>query len=154
MNTVYIYWTSTALQVLLNIQGDTIMAEDIFDLEDKRRLELGLVIRERIALDLTKDGKLPADTSSREFLLRAIEGMDGVILKKAKIKTEDKLQEAQGQISNNIAELLRRVSNVKADATVLDKPFLDNDIQVDNTVPGETIIGVNSEIVKTEFFKG
>ncbi len=154
MNTVYIYWTSTALQVLLNIQGDTIMAEDIFDLEDKRRLELGLVIRERIAVELTKDGKLPADTSSREFLLRAIEGMDGVILKKAKIKTEDKLQEAQGQISNNIAELLRRVSNVKADATVLDKPFLDNDIQVDNTVPGETIIGVNSEIVKTEFFKG
>ena len=130
------------------------MAEDIFDLEDKRRLELGLVIRERIAVELTKDGKLPADTSSREFLLRAIEGMDGVILKKAKIKTEDKLQEAQGQISNNIAELLRRVSNVKADATVLDKPFLDNDIQVDNTVPGETIIGVNSEIVKTEFFKG
>ena len=130
------------------------MAEDIFDLEDKRRLELGLVIRERIAVELTKDGKLPADTSSREFLLRAIEGMDGVILKKAKIKTEDKLQEAQGQISNNIAELLRRISNVKADATVLDKPFLDNDIQVDNTVPGETTIGVNSEIVKTEFFKG
>lgn len=154
MNTVYIYWTSTALQVLLNIQGDTIMAEDIFDLEDKRRLELGLVIRERIALDLTKDGKLPADTSSREFLLRAIEGMDGVILKKAKIKTEDKLQEAQGQISNNIAELLRRVSNVKADATVLEKPFLDNDVQVDNTVPGETTIGVSSEIIKTEFFKG
>ncbi len=130
------------------------MAEDIFDLDDKRRLELGLVIREKIAIELTKDGKLPADTSSREFLLRAIEGMDGVILKKAKIKTEDKLQEAQGQISNNIAELLRRVSNVKADATVLEKPFLDNDVQVDNTVPGETTIGVSSEIVKTEFFKG
>lgn len=130
------------------------MAEDIFDLEDKRRLELGLEIRERIARDLTKDGKLPMDTSSREFLLRAIEGMDGVILKKAKIKTEDKLQEAQGQISNNIAELLRRVSNVKADATVLDKPFLDSNVQVENTVPGETTIGVSSEIVKTEFFKG
>lgn len=130
------------------------MAEDIFDLEDKRRLELGLEIRERIARDLTKDGKLPMDTSSREFLLRAIEGMDGVILKKAKIKTEDKLQEAQGQISNNIAELLRRVSNVKADATVLDKPFLESNVQVENTVPGETTIGVSSEIVKTEFFKG
>ncbi len=130
------------------------MAEDIFDIEDKRRLELGLVIRERIAIELTKDGKLPADTSSREFLLRAIEGMDGVILKKAKIKTEDKLQEAQGQISNNIAELLRRVTNVKADATVLDKPFLDNNITVDDVVIGETTIGVNSEVIKTEFFKG
>jgi hypothetical protein len=33
------------------------MAEDMFDLDDRRRLELGLNIRERIAVELTKDGK-------------------------------------------------------------------------------------------------
>lgn len=61
------------------------------------------------------------DTSSREFLLRAIEGMDGVILKKAKIKTEDKLQEAQAHAANNIAELLRRVSAKSANSEALEK---------------------------------
>lgn len=130
------------------------MAEELFDLEDRRRIELGLRIRENIATELTKDGKLPADTSSREFLLRAIEGMDSVILKKVKIKSEDKLQEAQNQISNNIAELLKRVTNVKADATVLEKPFLDSSVTATDIVPGETSIGVNSETVRTEFFKG
>ena len=129
------------------------MADDLFELDDKRRLELGLATRERIVVELTKDGKLPGDTSSREFLLRAIEGMDSVILKKAKIKTEDKLQEAQGAISNNIAELLKRVTNVTANAKVLDKPFLDSDITVDDIVHGETTIGVNSENIKNEFFK-
>ncbi len=129
------------------------MAEDMFDLDDRRRLELGLNIRERIAVELTKDGKLPMDTSSREFLLRAIEGMDGVILKKAKIKTEDKLQEAQAHAANNIAELLRRVSAKSANSEALEKPFLDNSITVDDVVAGETHIGVNSETVKAEFFK-
>ena len=133
---------------------ESTMAEDMFDLDDRRRLELGLNIRERIAVELTKDGKLPMDTSSREFLLRAIEGMDGVILKKAKIKTEDKLQEAQAHAANNIAELLRRVSTKSANSEALEKPFLDNSITVDDVVAGETHIGVNSETVKAEFFKG
>ena len=132
---------------------ETAMAEDMFDLDDRRRLELGLNIRERIAVELTKDGKLPMDTSSREFLLRAIEGMDGVILKKAKIKTEDKLQEAQAHAANNIAELLRRVSAKSANSEALEKPFLDNSVTVDDVVVGETHIGVYSETVKAEFFK-
>lgn len=126
------------------------MSADIFELEDRRRIELGLATRERIVIELTKDGKLPADTSSREFLLRAIEGMDGTIMKRAKIKSEDKLQEANSQISNNIAELLKCVNNTKNQAGVNADPVLDKSIKVDNPVEGETFIGVNSETVKQE----
>jgi hypothetical protein len=96
-----------------------------------------------------RDGRFCTDID----MLRAFEGMDGVILKKAKIKTEDKLQEAQAHAANNIAELLRRVSAKSANSEALEKPFLDNSITVDDVVAGETHIGVNSETVKAEFFK-
>jgi DNA primase catalytic subunit len=127
------------------------MAEDIFELEDKRRLELGLKVRENIIIELTKNNNLPTDTSSREFLLRAIEGMDETILKKVKIKSEDKLQEAQNQVANNIAELLKKVSNSKQQKATIVNPYLDDDIVVTDPVEGETYIGVDSEKVKNEF---
>lgn len=126
------------------------MSDDIFDLDDKRRLNLGLAVRENIVHELTKGGELPRDTSGREFLLRAIEGMDDTIFKKAKIKTEDKLQEAQQQIAGNIAELLKRVSNNKASSPVTENPKLGSDIQVENPVDGETHVGVNSEEVRKQ----
>lgn len=129
------------------------MSTDIFELEDKRRLELGLSVRERVITSLTSNGQLPTDTSSREFLLRAIEGMDETILKKVKIKSEDKLQESQAQISGNIAELLKRVSTAKATSAVCDNPKLDKSIVVTDIVPGETYIGIDTEIVRSDFNK-
>lgn len=123
---------------------------DIFSLEDQRRLELGLSIRERIMVELTKDGKLPNDESGREFLLRAIEGVDTTILKRTKIRNEDKLQEVQNQISNNIAELLRRVTVTKNGQGIVSSPNISADIKVDNVVPGETEIGISSQRIKEE----
>lgn len=123
---------------------------DVFSMEDQRRLELGLSIRERIMVELTKDGKLPNDESSREFLLRAIEGVDTTILKRSKIRSEDKLQEAQNQISSNIAELLRRVTVSKNSQGTIENTTIDNNIKVDNPVPGETEIGISSQRIKEE----
>lgn len=126
------------------------MSEDIFDLEDRRRIELGLSVRERIITELTKDNQLPTSTSDKEFLLRAIEGMDDTIMKRIKIKSEDKLQEAQNQMANNVAELLKRVQVNKSGEPTAKTPVLGADIKVEDVVEGETHIGVNSEEVRKQ----
>ena len=126
------------------------MSEDIFDLEDRRRIELGLSVRERIITELTKDNQLPTSTSDKEFLLRAIEGMDDTIMKRIKIKSEDKLHEAQNQMANNVAELLKRVQVNKSGEPTAKTPILGADIKVENVVEGETHIGVNSEEVRKQ----
>lgn len=126
------------------------MSEDIFDLEDRRRIELGLSVRERIITELTKDNQLPTSTSDKEFLLRAIEGMDDTIMKRIKIKSEDKLQEAQNQMANNVAELLKRVQVNKSGEPTTKTPILSVDIKVEDVVEGETHIGVNSEEVRKQ----
>jgi hypothetical protein len=126
------------------------MSEDIFDLEDRRRIELGLSVRERIITELTKDNQLPTSTSDKEFLLRAIEGMDDTIMKRIKIKSEDKLQEAQNQMANNVAELLKRVQVNKSGEPTAKTPTLAADIKVEDVVEGETHIGVNSEEVRKQ----
>jgi len=126
------------------------MSEDIFDLEDRRRIELGLSVRERIITELTKDNQLPTSTSDKEFLLRAIEGMDDTIMKRIKIKSEDKLQEAQNQMANNVAELLKRVQVNKSGEPTTKTPILGADIKVEDAVEGETHIGVNSEEVRKQ----
>lgn len=126
------------------------MADDLFDLEDRRRIELGLSVRERIVTELTKNNQLPTTTSDKEFLLRAIEGMDDTIMKKAKIKSEDKLQEAQNQVANNVAELLKRVQVNRSITGTPTNTSLDKSIVVENPVEGETHIGVNSEEVRKQ----
>lgn len=126
------------------------MSEDIFDLEDRRRIELGLSVRERIITELTKGNQLPTSTSDKEFLLRAIEGMDDTIMKRIKIKSEDKLQEAQNQMANNVAELLKRVQVNKSGEPTAKTPVLGADIKVEDVVEGETHIGVNSEEVRKQ----
>lgn len=126
------------------------MSEDIFDLEDRRRIELGLSVRERIITELTKGNQLPTSTSDKEFLLRAIEGMDDTIMKRIKIKSEDKLQEAQNQMANNVAELLKRVQVNKSGEPTAKTPVLGADIKVEDVVEGETHIGVNSEEIRKQ----
>lgn len=126
------------------------MSEDIFDLEDRRRIELGLSVRERIITELTKGNQLPTSTSDKEFLLRAIEGMDDTIMKRIKIKSEDKLHEAQNQMANNVAELLKRVQVNKSGEPTAKTPILGGDIKVEDVVEGETHNGVNSEEVRKQ----
>lgn len=123
---------------------------DMFSIEDQRRIELGLSIREKIMTDLTRDGRLPSDESSREFLLRAIEGVDATILKRTKIRNEDKQADAQNQISNNIAELLKRVTVTKNTQGPITDTNLDNSIKVDNKVPGEDSPLVSNENLRDE----
>lgn len=137
------------MDALMRIKEIT-MSEDIFDLEDRRRIELGLSVRERIITELTKDNQLPTTTSDKEFLLRAIEGMDDTIMKRIKIKSEDKLQEAQNQMANNVAELLKRVQVNKSGEPTTKTPILSVDIRVEDVVEGETHIGVNSEEVRKQ----
>ena len=137
------------MDALMHIKEIT-MSEDIFDLEDRRRIELGLSVRERIITELTKDNQLPTSTSDKEFLLRAIEGMDDTIMKRIKIKSEDKLQEAQNQMANNVAELLKRVQVNKSGEPTTKTPILGADIKVEDVVEGETHIGVNSEEVRKQ----
>ncbi len=116
-------------------------ATDIMSLEDQARLELTLRTREKIILELTKEGKMPQEITDRDFLMKALDGMDRTVLSKAKIKSDDNAAQTQAQTSKVIAELLLRVGNVPSNTRR--KEMIDiGDVEVTDLVEGETHIGV------------
>lgn len=116
------------------------MSNDLMDLEDKRRLELTLATREKIITSVMKDG-IPGDTSSRDFLIQALDGLDRTLLAKTKIKSDNENNKSQQETTKIIAEALRRSSGKSMIDITPINPVLDNSIVVDDLVPGEKDIG-------------
>jgi hypothetical protein len=117
-------------------------ANELMDLEDKARLELTQSTRERIVREMLKDGKIPEGEENRAFLLKAMDGMDRVVLAKAKIKVDDSAAKANAAGAAMVAELLRGVhSNPRQlpRTEVLELPAMEI-----TTVEGETHIGVQT----------
>lgn len=116
-------------------------ATDIMSLEDQARLELTLKTRELIIRDQLKDGKIPEEMGDRDFLMKALDGMDRTVLSKAKLKSDDNAAQTQAQTSKMIAELLMRAGNVPTQSRRTDKIDI-GDYPVGEIVDGETAIGV------------
>ena len=116
-------------------------ATDIMSLEDQARLELTLKTRELIIRDLLKDGQIPGEMGDRDFLMKALDGMDRTVLSKAKIKSDDNAAQTQAQTSKTIAELLLRVGNIPA-GTKRTETIDIGDYPVGEIVEGETSVGV------------
>jgi hypothetical protein len=116
-------------------------SEDLLDIDDKRRLELGLSLREQMIRELTAKGAIPENPKDRYFLLKVMETMDVTILSKAKVKSDDSGQRAQESIAKSISELLTR-SPALLPGSQRHAPEISTDIKVDNLVPGETDQGV------------
>jgi uncharacterized membrane protein YcgQ (UPF0703/DUF1980 family) len=117
------------------------MSNELMSLEDQARLELSLKTRELIIKDLTKGGKLPEDTSSRTFLVAALDGLDRTVLSKAKLKSDDSAQKTQAEASKMIAQLLTHVDSRPKVRRTTDDLVLDMEV---TPLPGETDIGVKS----------
>jgi len=116
--------------------------DDILDLEDKQRLELTLRTRDTIIRQLTSDG-IPKDKDDREFLMKALDGLDRTVLSKTKLKIEDKAAQGQQQTTKMIADILYRIDVNNINKKVREtSPELDSSIQADNIVKDEMHIGV------------
>jgi hypothetical protein len=122
---------------------------EIMDVTDAARLELTLNTRETIIRSMVQNGKLPECTEDRDFLLKALDGMDRTVLSKAKIKSDDTNAKNQAGEAKTIASLLLQLRNSNKSATSSEPlPVLD---EPSNVVHEETFIGVQS--FKTEEFQ-
>jgi len=129
-------------------------ANDIMDLEDQRRLELTLKTRERIITNLTDGGRLPSNTEDREFLMKALDGMDRTVLTKAKIKVDDSASKNQASTVKMISEALSRINTRKNTAPVRQTDPELTGTEAPQLVEGENHIGVQTfkynEIMNTD----
>ncbi len=115
---------------------------------DEESLQFTQSIRNRLIKEMTKEG-IPQDKDSRYLLISALDSMDGSILKKAKIVSEDKKNKANSAIAQNIAQVLLQNRKQRQQLPVLDVPELPSSIQAPQLVPGETDIGIHDIDFKT-----
>lgn len=112
-------------------------SEDLMDLDDKRRLELGLSLREQMIRDLTKEGALPSNPKDRYFLIKIMETMDVTILSKAKLKSDDNGQRLQESIAKSLSEIITKTT-ASVPNSQRETPTVSSDYKVTDMVPGET----------------
>jgi hypothetical protein len=112
---------------------------DPLDLADKARIEQGLVVRDNIITELLKGGAVPKDREDRELLMRALEGRDNTILKKAKIKSDDAAAKSQAAQADMIGNFLNKMNGPLGIQPRSRPAVLENDVI--DVVPGETDIG-------------
>lgn len=113
--------------------------DSTLDIRDQSLINLTSNTRERIIHDLVKEG-IPTDKEDREFLIKAMDGLDRTILSKAKIKVEKELQNTQQDAVNLVANILSRF-DVKNTNQVERLVNIDESLQPSRVINGEDIIG-------------
>lgn len=122
---------------------------EIMDQVDAGRLDLTLNVREKIIRKLTEGDKLPEDITDRDFLMKALDGMDRTVLAKTKIKSDNENAKSMADEAKLISSLLLQMRNKPVSSEPSEPlPELDD---LNNTVNEETFIGVQS--FKTEQFQ-
>lgn len=122
---------------------------EIMDQADAGRLDLTLNVREKIIRKLTEGDKLPEDITDRDFLMKALDGMDRTVLAKTKIKSDNENAKSMADEAKLISSLLLQMRNKPVSSEPSGPlPELDD---LNNTVTEETFIGVQS--FKTEQFQ-
>lgn len=117
-----------------------VVNNDPLDLADKARIEQGLELRDRIISHLTLKGPVPDEKEDRELLMRALEGRDTTILKKAKLKSDDAAAKSQAAQADLIGNFLSRLNGPLNHQPRRSAPVaLENDEII--PVPGEKDIG-------------
>lgn len=115
---------------------------------DEESLQFTQSIRNRLIKEMTKEG-IPQDKDNRYLLISALDSMDGSILKKAKIVSEDKKNKASSAIAQNIAQVLLQNRKNRQQLPVLEVPDLPSTVGDPTLVPGETDIGIHDIDYKT-----
>lgn len=120
------------------------MSNDLFSLEEQSIMEQNLRIRRKIVNDMTENGtKLPAENENRDFLLKAMDGSDKVILAKAKIKVDDASVKAQAGAAAAITDLLLSIGPKAKRAPATPDQRVLPEVKLE-TVVDETSIGVRT----------
>lgn len=123
------------------------MSTDLFSLEEQAIMYQNQQIRRKIVTDLTKNGtEIPAENEHRDFLLKAMDGSEKVILAKAKIKVEDSAVKAQAGAAAAITDLLNSIG-----PKVKRTPALPGQREVPK-IELETVIDETSQGVRTFTF--
>lgn len=125
------------------------MSDSVFSLDDEARLNLTQSTREKIIRDLTKDGKIPGETSDRVILMQALDGMDRTVLAKTKIKSDDRAHQQQTAATSLIAQLLTQTSVVRKKKTI--QEITDVQIETPLLVEGELSVGADEQLNYNNF---
>lgn len=114
------------------------------NLEDERRLEFTLSIREDIVSKLMAKG-IPEDKSYQSLLVSTLDGMDRTILSRARIKSDNKISDSNAQAAGLIATLLGKIDTRTLKSTTAQReiPVLENDPSFDMVI-GETDLGTQT----------
>lgn len=118
----------------------TIQNDD--ELNDRRRLELTLAVREKYIRDMTEDGKLPYGTDDRGFLLELMSSMDRTILSRKKIKVDSEDSKSRAAASNVVANLLLTLKPSAVEVGTV--PVAGDGFTKAVTVEGELSTGVHT----------
>ncbi len=81
----------------------------LINLVDQQRLEFTQQTRKAIVDKLMANNSLPDDGASKDMLIRALDGMDTAVFKKAKLKVEDKANQNNEEIINISTQLLLNI---------------------------------------------
>lgn len=120
---------------------DIMSNSDVLSDDDNRLLSLTSKTRETIIKKLTENDKIPDDKDEIRLLLGSLDGLDRIVLGRAKIKNEEKANNNMEKSSNLIAELLLKASRDTHSIKRNNMPVLGNDVEVGEIIEGELSIG-------------
>lgn len=125
----------------------TMKIDSSIEQEDQNRINKTLSIREKIIDKLTSsaDG-FPSDKDDRAFLLANLDGLERVVMNKAKIKADDKTNQNNQKTASMIAHLLTKVTVFKKQDSQCrqEEPELPAELSLIQVNPGEMDQGVQT----------
>jgi len=128
--------------------------QSLFDPKEAEILNEVQDVRYRIVKTLTENDELPESDEDRQFLLKAMDGLERTILTKAKIKSDDRQNQAREDVIEMVASVLKKINFQNEGKAVEGNRALqlDSSMQITDIVPGEMDIGIKSQSYE-EFMK-
>lgn len=128
--------------------------QSLFDPKEAEILNEVQDVRYRIVKTLTENDELPESDEDRQFLLKAMDGLERTILTKAKIKSDDRQNQAREDVIEMVASVLKKINFQNEGKSIEGNRALqlDSSMQITDIVPGEMDIGIKSQSYE-EFMK-
>lgn len=122
-------------------------SQSLFDLKEAEILNEVQDVRYRIVKKFTANDELPEADEDRQFLLKAMDGLERTILTKAKIKSDDRQNQAKEDVIEMVASVLKKINFVDQEKIIEGNKSrqLDSSMQITDIVPGEMDIGIKQQ---------
>lgn len=118
--------------------------ESLFSENDSRLLTRIQTVRETIIDKMVENNTLPTTDEDRQFLLKAMDGIERAVFTKAKLKSDDANNKNQNDIFMMITEILKKTEvGPLSDASVPPRSTqLGSEHTITDIVPGEMQVGI------------